>query len=125
MVTSESLPHPAILLLAAGHGRWRELRHVIAEWDMLDAGVPTRGQVQQSIAILLGSGLIEVNDKGRVRITRAGKGLLGDGQLRRQRIRARVPVLMRELEGQLQAPAYYVLDEETYRAAVEAYVSRK
>ena len=34
-------------------------------------------------------------------------------------------MLMRELEGQLRAPANYVLDEETYRAAVEAYVSRK
>lgn len=75
MVTSESLAHPEILLLAAGHGRWRELRHVIAEWDVLDAGVPTRGQLQQSIAILLGSGLIEVDDKGWVRVTRAGKAL--------------------------------------------------
>lgn len=32
--------------------------------------------------------------------------------------------MMRALEGQLRAPTYYVLDEETYRCAVEASMSR-
>lgn len=124
MVSSESPAHPEILLLAAGRGRWRVLREVIADWDMLNAGVPSRVQLEQSIANLLGSRLIEADDEGRFRVTRAGKRLLDDRQLRRLRPRARPSVLMGELANHLQTPAPYVLDDDKYRAAVEAYVGR-
>ncbi|WP_155825388.1 MULTISPECIES: hypothetical protein [unclassified Leifsonia] len=123
-MSSESPAHPEILLLAAGRGRWRVLREVIAVWDMLNAGVPSRAQLEQSIAILLGSKLIEADDEGRFRVTRAGKRLLDDRQLRRLRPRARPSVLMGELANHLQTPAPYVLDDDKYRAAVEAYVGR-
>jgi hypothetical protein len=122
VVSSESPAHPEILLLAAGRGRWRELRQVIAEWDMLNADVPSRVQLQQSFAILLGSKLIEADDKGRFRVTRAGKRLLDDRQLRSLRPRARPLVLMGELANHLQTPAPYILDDDKYRAAVDAYV---
>ncbi|WP_157694625.1 MULTISPECIES: hypothetical protein [unclassified Leifsonia] len=123
-MSSESPAHPEILLLAAGRGRWRVLRQVIADWDMLNAGVPSRVQLEQSIAILLGSKLIEAGDEGRFRVTRAGKRLLHDRQLRRLRPRARPSVLMGEFANHLQTPAPYVLDDDKYRAAVEAYVGR-
>lgn len=90
---------------------------------MLDAGVPSRVQLQQSIAILLGSMLIEAEDGGRFRVTRAGKGLLDDRQLRSLRPRARPAVLKGELVKHLRAPAPYILDDDTYRAAVQAYVA--
>ena len=119
----ETPAHPEILLLAAGRGRWRELRQVIAEWDMLDAGVPSRVQLQQSIAMLLGSGLIEAEDGGRIRVTRVGKELLDGRQLRGLRPRARPAVLKGGLVKRLQAPAPYILVDDTYRVAVEAYVA--
>lgn len=124
MVSSESPAHPEILLLSAGRGHWRALRQVIAEWDMLNAGVPSRVQLEQSIAILLGSKLIEADDEGRFRVTRAGRRFLDDRQLRSSRSRARPSVLINVLANHVQTPAPYVLDDGTYRAAVEAYVGR-
>ncbi|MCI0155115.1 hypothetical protein KNO15_00160 [Leifsonia shinshuensis] len=115
---------PELLLLSIGRGRWTTLAHVISAWDMLDAGIPCRTQLERSAAILLGSGLIDDDDRGRLRPTRAAMKLLASPSLKHLRPRLQVRELRVVLQGHLRPPADYALQEQVYRAAVDEYVSR-
>jgi len=53
------------------------LRELLPGWDMLQADVPSRERMETALAILVGSGLAEVDSSWRMRLTEQG------GQLRR------------------------------------------
>jgi hypothetical protein len=53
------------------------VRELLSGWDMLQADVPSRERVETAIAILVGSGLAEVDSSWGMRLTEQG------GQLRR------------------------------------------
>lgn len=116
--------HPELLLLSVGRGRWRTLVHIIATWDMLNADVPDRSQLEICAGILLGSGLIEADDRGRLRTTRTGLKLLGSPSLKHVRPRQQVSELGVLLRGILRSPAGYEIPEPRYRSAVDEYLSR-
>jgi hypothetical protein len=53
------------------------IRALLSGWDMLQADVPSRDRLETAIAILVGSGLAEVDSSWGMRLTEQG------GQLRR------------------------------------------
>ena len=116
--------HPELLLLSIGRGRWKSLAQVLATWDMLNADIPPRSQLELAAAILLGSVLIEADDRGRLRPTRAAATLLSARSLKHLRSRQQLSELRALLQAHLRPPADYRLDEQTYRAAVEEYQSQ-
>ena len=115
--------HPELLLLSVGRGGWRTLVHIIATWDMLNADVPDRSQLERCTATLLGSGLIQADDRGRLRTTRTGVKLLKSPSLRHVRPGQQVSELGVLLEGILRSPADYEIPEPRYRSAVDEYLS--
>lgn len=62
------------------------VRGLLSGWDMLQADVPSRTQIETAISILVGSGLAEVDPSWRMRLTEQGGQLMrsvkGSGGMR-------------------------------------------
>lgn len=64
-------------LLRRGKSSSSSIRGLLSGWDMLQADVPSRKQLETAMSILVGSGLAEVDSSWGMRLTDQG------GQLRR------------------------------------------
>jgi hypothetical protein len=101
--------------------RSSSLRALLPGWDMLQADVPSREQVETAIAVLVGSGLAEVDSSWGMRLTEQGV------QLRRSVKGARG---MREIPGAISdllvgrqlSRATLSLPHEVFDAAREDYL---
>lgn len=68
----------ATLMTLLRRGKYpSSIRGLLSGWDMLEADVPSRKQIETAISILVGSGLAEVDSSWGMRLTEQG------GQLRR------------------------------------------
>lgn len=68
----------ATLMTLLHHGkRPSSVRALLSGWDMLEADVPSREQIETAMSILVGSGLAEVDSSWGMRLTEQG------GHLRR------------------------------------------
>ena len=97
------------------------LRSLLPGWDMLQADVPSRKRVETALAILVGSGLAEVDSSWGIRLSEQG------GQLRRSVKGARG---MREIPGAISnllaghqlSRATLRLPQEDFDSALEDYL---
>lgn len=62
-----------VLALLHRVGRPVSLKSLLAGWDMLQADIPSREDVEAGCSILVGSGLASVSDDWRVDLTREGE----------------------------------------------------
>lgn len=97
------------------------VRRVLPGWDMLQATLPTRTELEGAARVLIGAGLAELDGEWALRLTDEG------GQLRRS-VPSRAG--MRQVPGALQpllaarpvAPTDVELPAEIYDAAREEYL---
>lgn len=113
----------ATLMALLSEDRVLGVHRVLPGWDMLQATLPTRAELEGAARVLVGAGLAEVDADWSLRLTPAGTRI-------RRSVSRRLG--MRQVPGELRpllarrsvAPIELVLPADVFDAAREAYLGR-